>query len=351
MLVTGGAGFAGSHIASRIKAAYPHATVVALDNLKRRGSELSLPRLRAAGVVFQHADIRCQEDLVGIKECDLIIDCAAEPSALAGIDGNPNYVISTNFNGTINCLEIARRTGARCIFLSTSRVYPVETINSMEFSEGETRFELSPTQSIYGASEAGVAESFPLEGARTLYGATKLASELFIHEYAETFKIHSIINRCGVLTGPWQMGKVDQGVIVLWIAKHIFKGELGYIGFGGSGKQVRDLLHIDDLIDLLLIQISRFDEIQGETFNVGGGREVSVSLRELTSLCSEITGNTIPVKKTAEDRPGDVRIYLTDSRKVMDRLPWKPERSVYDIVKEITEWITSNEGELRPILS
>ena len=221
----------------------------------------------------------------------------------------------------------------------------------MGFSEEETRFELSPRQVINGASEAGVAESFPLEGARTLYGATKLASELFIQEYAETFKTHSIINRCGVLTGPWQMGKVDQGVIVLWIAKHIFKGELGYIGFGGSGKQVRDLLHIDDLIDLLLIQISRFDEIKGETFNVGGGREVSVSLRELTSLCTEITGNTIPVRKTAEDRPGDVRIYLTDSRKVMDRLPWKPARSVYDIVREITEWITSNEGELRPILS
>jgi CDP-paratose 2-epimerase len=351
VLVTGGAGFAGSHIASRIKATYPEATVVALDNLKRRGSELALPRLRAAGVVFQHADIRCQEDLVAIKECDLIIDCAAEPSALAGLDGNPNYVITTNFNGTINCLEVARRTGARCIFLSTSRVYPVENINSMQYTEDESRFELSHHQTLQGASAAGVAESFPLDGARTLYGATKLASELFIQEYAEAFNVHSIINRCGVLTGPWQMGKVDQGVIVLWIAKHIFKGELGYIGFGGSGKQVRDLLHIDDLVDLLLIQISRFNELCGETFNVGGGREVSVSLRELTALCSEITGNTIPVRRTTEDRPGDVRLYLTDSRKVMQRLDWKPRRSVHDIVQQISDWIVSNEGELRPILS
>jgi CDP-paratose 2-epimerase len=339
VLVTGGAGFAGSHIASRIKATYPEATVVALDNLKRRGSELALPRLRAAGVVFQHADIRCQEDLVAIKECDLIIDCAAEPSALAGLDGNPNYVITTNFNGTINCLEVARRTGARCIFLSTSRVYPVENINSMQYTEDESRFELSHHQTLQGASAAGVAESFPLDGARTLYGATKLASELFIQEYAEAFNVHSIINRCGVLTGPWQMGKVDQGVIVLWIAKHIFKGELGYI------------LHIDDLVDLLLIQISRFNELCGETFNVGGGREVSVSLRELTALCSEITGNTIPVRRTTEDRPGDVRLYLTDSRKVMQRLDWKPRRSVHDIVQQISDWIVSNEGELRPILS
>jgi CDP-paratose 2-epimerase len=221
----------------------------------------------------------------------------------------------------------------------------------MQYTEDESRFELSHHQTLQGASAAGVAESFPLDGARTLYGATKLASELFIQEYAEAFNVHSIINRCGVLTGPWQMGKVDQGVIVLWIAKHIFKGELGYIGFGGSGKQVRDLLHIDDLVDLLLIQISRFNELCGETFNVGGGREVSVSLRELTALCSEITGNTIPVRRTTEDRPGDVRLYLTDSRKVMQRLDWKPRRSVHDIVQQISDWIVSNEGELRPILS
>ena len=351
ILVTGGAGFAGSHIASKLKLHYPLATITALDNLKRRGSELALPRLRAAGVEFMHGDIRCMEDLYGIKECDLIVDCAAEPSALAGLDGNPTYVISTNFNGTINCLELARRTGARCVFLSTSRVYPVAAINALNTEETETRFELSAQQTLPGASEHGISERFPLDGARTLYGSTKLASELFVEEYAAAFGIKSIINRCGVLTGPWQMGKVDQGVIVLWIAKHIFNGTLSYIGFGGSGKQVRDLLHIDDLVDLLVIQLGQFENLAGKTFNVGGGREVSVSLRELTALCQEITGNRIVVKESSEERPGDVRVYLTDSRTVMQHLNWKPTRSTHTIVSEITEWIRSNQDSLRPILA
>ena len=147
------------------------------------------------------------------------------------------------------------------------------------------------------------------------------------------------------------MGKIDQGVIVLWIAKHLFQGSLSYIGFGGTGKQVRDLLHIDDLVDLLLIQLGRFDAASGKIFNVGGGRDVSVSLKELTKLCQEITGNTIPVRQSNEDRPGDVRVYLTDSRLVMEQFNWKPKRSASTIVQEITQWILANESALKPILA
>jgi CDP-paratose 2-epimerase len=350
ILVTGGSGFAGSHIAIRLKLQFPSAKVVALDNLKRRGSELALPRLRAAGVEFAHADIRCPEDLVSFKECDLLVECAAEPSALAGLDGNPQYVISTNLTGTVNCLELSRRTGAKLVFLSTSRVYPVESINALDFSETESRFELTDNQRLRGSSPRGIAENFPLEGPRTLYGSTKLASELFIQEYAESFGLEAVINRCGVLTGPWQMGKIDQGVVVLWIARHFFKGQLGYIGFGGTGKQVRDLLHIEDLCDLLSLQLENFEVVKGRTFNVGGGRSVSVSLRELTELCQRATKNTIPVKQVSEDRPGDVRVYLTDTTLIEKTLDWRPQRSSEQIVDDVCRWLSENRAALEPVL-
>jgi len=319
--------------------------------LKRRGSELGLTRLKQHGVEFQHADIRCPEDLVGVKECDLLVECAAEPSALAGLDGNPQYVISTNFNGTINCLELARRTGARFIFLSTSRVYPIAAINSLNYTESETRFELASKQTLRGASEKGIAEDFPLEGARTLYGSTKLASEHFIHEYIDAFGLEAVINRCGVLTGPWQMGKVDQGVIVLWAARHFFKGSLSYIGFGGSGKQVRDILHIQDLCELLMIQLNNFDQVNGKTYNVGGGREISVSLRELTEICQKATGNTVPMTRVPENRPGDVAVYLTDCSVVQRELNWRPTRSVETIIREIVAWLGEEAEALRSILA
>jgi len=298
-----------------------------------------------------HGDIRCPEDLSSITSCDLIVECAAEPSVLAGRDGDPGYVLNTNLMGTIQCLEVARKTGAAMIFLSTSRIYPVKPLCDIKLDETETRFSPSAKQSLSGVSDRGISESFPLEGARTLYGATKLCSEHLIQEYIDTYGLKAVINRCGVLSGPWQMGKVDQGVVVLWAAKHIYGGELSYIGFGGTGKQVRDVLHIQDLIDLLLIQVKQLGDLSGEIFNVGGGVEVSVSLRELTALCQEVTGENIQVLQSSESRQGDIPLYITDNTKVTERLGWKPKRSMKECLSEITEWIRDNKELLRPILS
>jgi hypothetical protein len=182
--------------------------------LRRRGSEATLPRLRAQGVEFAHCDIRNPEDLrldgyTEDRPIDLLLECSAEPSVLAGYGEVPDYVINTNLVGTINCLELARRHHADVIFLSTSRVYPIKTLNQIATVEGETRFELAPAQQLPGVSARGIAEDFPLEGARSLYGATKLCSELLMQEYGAMYGLRCIINRCGVLTGPWQMGKVD----------------------------------------------------------------------------------------------------------------------------------------------
>jgi CDP-paratose 2-epimerase len=350
ILVTGGAGFAGSNLAVDLKLHNPTARVTAFDNLKRRGSELVLPRLREHGVEFFHGDVRIKEDLLAVGPVDLVVDCAAEPSVLAGRHGGPEYVVSTNLIGTVNCLEVCRTHGAAVVFLSTSRVYPIGPLNDIAYAETETRFELTSPQEMQGVSQEGVSERFPIEGVRSLYGATKLASELLLHEYRALYGIRGFVNRCGVLTGPWQMGKVDQGVVVLWAARHIFGGELAYLGYGGSGKQVRDILHIRDLSELLRLQIANLDTIDGETFNVGGGRQVSVSLRELTELCQRIAGTTIPVRGVPEGREGDVRIYLTDASRVRALLNWAPRYSVEDILQEIVEWIRGHHDQLEAVL-
>ena len=350
ILITGGAGFVGSHLAVRMKKAYPEKRIIAFDNLKRRGSELNLLQLRESEVEFVHGDIRHPSDL-DFSNVEWILECSAEPSALAGIDGSTDYLVHTNLLGTYHCLELARKNNAGMIFLSTSRVYPVKKIQDLQYDSGTTRFELKEDQDLSGVSCHGINEEFPLVGPRTLYGTTKLASELMIAEYAENFSLPMIINRCGVLTGPWQMGKVDQGVVVLWMARHFFGGSLSYIGYEGSGFQVRDMLHIEDLADLIELQLKEPRHFNGKTFNVGGGKGISSSLLELTSWCEKITGNSISIQRKLEPRQGDVPWFITDSRRILNHCVWRPKRNLETILKEIHQWMDFNQDQLRPILS
>ena len=351
ILITGGAGFVGSCLALGLRRHREGVRVIALDNLKRRGSELNLSRLREAGVEFVHGDIRNPEDLDAAGKVDLILECSAEPSVLSGYGGSPAYVLNTNLTGSINCFELARRHGAGVIFLSTSRVYPVAAINGLSYTEQETRFALDAAQPMPGASALGIAEDFPLDGPRSLYGATKLCSELVLQEYQDMYGVKAVINRCGVITGPWQMGKVDQGVVVLWVARHVYGGRLGYIGFGGLGKQVRDMFHVEDLLQLILYEIDHLDALSGKVFNAGGGIGVSTSLLELTKLCQEVTGNTIAIANVVEDRPADIRLYVTDNTRVTQATGWSPRHGVKAIVTDIHAWICEHREMLRPILT
>jgi len=352
ILITGGAGFVGSSLGILIKKQYPNYEVIAMDNLMRRGSELNLVRLKKARIRFVHGDIRNTEDFQQIdKKIDLIIEASAEPSVLAGINNSPQYVINTNLMGAINCLNFAQKQNAIFIFLSTSRVYPIEQVDKIKFVEDDTRFAISSTQHLSGISKNGISEKFPLDGYRSFYGASKLAAELMIHEFNQFYGIKTVINRCGVLTGPWQMGKVDQGVIVLWVARHFWKNKLAYFGYGGEGKQVRDILHVEDLWKLIDFQVHNIDKVNGEILNVGGGNEISVSLKELTDVCRTVTGNEIPIQKVSETRQADIRIYITDNSKVTDLTGWTPNIAPDDIVREIHSWIKSNQESLIDILN
>lgn len=351
ILITGGAGFVGSSLALKFKATFPDYVIYALDNLKRRGSELNLPRLKEAGVAFVHGDIRNKADFSTLdQDFTHVIEASAEPSVLAGLNGSPDYLIDTNLVGTVNCLAFARTCGAAFIFLSTSRVYPIRKLEACAFEESPTRFNFSAQQSIPGVSDRGISELFPLDGYRSLYGATKLASELLIHEFNEFYGLKTIINRCGVLTGPWQMGKVDQGVIVLWMARHFWKQKLAYLGYGGEGKQVRDVLHVDDLFQILNLQMHNLDLYNNQVFNIGGGQQTSLSLQELTVLCEEITGNVIQIEKVVENRQADLRMYITDNTKITSLSQWKPVIGCREILEDVFAWLRGNEKALKEIL-
>lgn len=350
ILITGGAGFVGSNLAVKFKQHFENINVIAFDNLKRRGSELNIRRLKENGVAFVHGDIRCTEDLNLCGKFDLLIDCSAEPSVHAGMNKSPKMVININLSGTLNCMEVTRINSAAFLFLSTSRVYPIEKLNSLSWEEGRTRFEWTNDNSLVGFSENGVSESFPIEGVRSIYGATKLAAELLLQEYAFAYQMPVLINRCGIIAGPWQMGKVEQGVVTLWVASHFFKKNLSYIGFGGTGKQVRDMIHILDLFDLIVKQIETPGMWDGRVYNIGGGRQVSASLYELTQLCADVTGNEISIRTNPTTSAVDLRIYITDARKAIYDFSWKPERSVSQIVEDTASWIVSNESRLKSIL-
>ena len=350
VLVTGGAGFVGANLAVALATRHPDWEVVALDNLYRRGSELNLPRLEEAGVRFVQGDVRRLEDLLALDEHHALVECSAEPSALAGVDGETGYAVHTNLVGAYNCLELARRDSAQVVFLSTSRVYPFARLDALAYEEGATRYELAAEQAVPGASSAGIAEEFPLDGPRTLYGATKLAAELLVTEYAEGFGVPAVVNRCGVIAGPWQMGKVDQGVFAHWLLAHRFGHDLRYIGYGGTGKQVRDLLHVDDLVDLIEDQLGRPEHWAGATVNVGGGRDVSLSLLEATELCRELTGAAVAIEASADDRPGDVRVYISDCRRLFELTDWRPRRDARAILADTLEWIAAHEHALRRTL-
>ena len=350
VLITGGAGFVGANLAVGLAGRHPDWELTALDNLHRRGSELNLPRLERAGVEFVRADVRERAALLELGHADALVECSAEPSALIGADGDTSYPVETNLLGAYNCLELARRDGAQFVFLSTSRVYPYEALGRVAVREAETRLELAPGQELPGVSPAGISEDFPLAGPRTLYGATKLAAELLVAEYASAFGLAAVVDRCGVIAGPWQMGRVDQGVFALWALHHHYDVPLSYIGYGGEGRQVRDLLHVEDLVDLIELQLRDPAGWAGETVNVGGGPDCSLSLLETTALCRELSGNEVPIGSVAETRHGDVPIYVSDCARLHARTDWRPRRDARTTMADIFAWIERNAETVGPAL-
>ena len=350
IMIAGGCGFIGSSLANFFLNKYPNSKIYILDNLMRLGSELNLKRLRNDRLIFLKGDLSYKTSFDDLPICDVFIDAAADPSVLSGIDSSVLNLISNNFITTINAIEWCVKTKCKFLFLSTSRVYPIKILDEISYTESPTRFEWMKKQNIEGLSEEGINESFTMDGYRSLYGSSKYSSELFIHEYGKYKNLNFIINRCSMVAGPWQMGKIDQGVITYWLSSHIFKKELKYIGYSGNGKQVRDILHINDLCNLIDLQIFNWSKVDSQVFNIGGGEKNSLSLLELTNMVNQITNIYLPILKDKNKRDGDIRIFITDYKKIKNILGWEPTLNTETIINDTFRWIIDNKHILESIL-
>jgi CDP-paratose 2-epimerase len=340
VLITGVAGFVGSTIAHGLREYISGLEIVGLDSFIRPGSETNRAALARAGVRVIHADVRQASDFETLPAVDWVIDAAANPSVLAGVDGRTSsrQVVEHNLGGTLNVLEYCRRHRAGLILLSTSRVYSIAALSSLPLIAEQNRFVLDASSPLaLGVSAAGIDETFSTDPPLSLYGATKRASEQLALEYASAFDFPIWIDRCGVLAGAGQFARPDQGIFSYWIHSWAARRPLKYIGFGGL--QVRDVLHPRDLVPLLSNQLRTTDHGPrasgvSRVFNVSGGVESAASLRQISDWCAARFGSHA-VADTGESRPFDLAWTILDSAACRRRWDWKPATSRDAIFEEI----------------
>ena len=338
ILITGICGFAGSSIAKAMLLGHSNLQIVGLDNFSRKGSELNVSELTKLGIDLIRGDIRSQSDIDGLPKVDWVIDCAANPSVLAGIDGQSSsrQLMEHNLLGSINLLEYCKNQKAGLILLSTSRVYSASELAALPVkSSTNGRFELLGCD-VSGASSLGISEEFPTTAPLSLYGASKLASETLILEYGECFDFPIWVNRCGVLAGAGQFGKADQGIFSYWIHSFRENKPLKYIGFQGTGHQVRDALHPNDLVPLLTRQMLEPDWEAPKIINLGGGVQNSMSLKELSSWCGYRFGQN-EVVASQEERSMDAPWIVMDSTTAQNAWNWRVKTKIEQILEEIAD--------------
>lgn len=342
ILITGICGFAGSSIAKALLQSHSNLQIVGIDNFSRKGSEFNISELTVLGINLIRGDIRSQSDIDALPKTDFVIDCAANPSVLAGLDGNSSsrQLMEHNLLGTINLLEYCKRHKAGLILLSTSRVYSASELSALPVKPSDDRFDLRDCD-VIGASSLGISEGFPITAPLSLYGASKLASETLILEYGECFDFPVWINRCGVLAGAGQFGKADQGIFSYWIHSFKEKRLLKYIGFDGTGHQVRDALHPKDLIPLITRQIYEPNYDAPKIINVGGGIENSMSLKQLSDWCKRRFGPN-EVVSSLEQRPMDAPWIVIDSSVAQNAWNWEPKIGIELILEEIASFADDN---------
>jgi len=344
VLITGACGFVGSTLAVELANALPQLELVGIDNLSRPGSERNRQTIKDHGVHLYHGDIRCRSDFDPLPTVDWVIDAAANPSVLAGITGptSSRQLIEHNLTGTINLLEFCKAVRSGLIMLSTSRVYSLSHLAAIEVEVKNHAFVPAiNSRSLRGVTANGISEDFPTEAPLSLYGASKLASEILAAEYGVAFGLPVFVNRCGVLAGAGQFGKTDQGILSFWIHSYCQRRPLKYIGFGGTGHQVRDGLHPRDLVSLLVKQMNCSITQSPWIGNVGGGLKNSFSLSQLNQWCEHRFGPQ-PVDWELNDRPYDAPWIVLDTTRAQNVWQWSAATPLEAIFDEIATYAEKN---------
>ena len=328
ILITGGCGFVGSNLAIYFKKNLFSSKIDSLDNLSRNGALLNFQRLRKNKIKNFKIDISNNTAVQSLPRYDLVIDCCAE-AAVEASKREIDRVFNTNLLGTFNILKKCTKDKSNLIFLSSSRVYSIKQL-----------YKLKKNKSL-------INEKFDTLEPKSIYGFCKHSSEQLIKEFSFLYKMKYIINRFGVISGPWQFGKQDQGFVSLWVWKHINKKRLSYIGFDGKGSQIRDVIHISDVCKLIALQIKKINNIYNLTINVGGGKENAISLKNLTKYCQKITSNKIKISSKKITSNYDIPYYITNNSKVRKLYKWGPEKSFLHIIQDVYKWMVSNKKILK----
>jgi CDP-paratose 2-epimerase len=334
ILITGGCGFVGSNLSIFLKK--KKYKITSLDNLSRKGSRYNLELLKKKKIKNLKIDIQNYKKISKLPKYDLIIDCCAE-AAVEVSKNQIDRVINTNLIGTINILKKVKKDKSKIIFLSSSRINPINEINKI-LNKKNLNKKISLNKSFN--------ENSSIIGPKTIYGVTKLASEMFIEEFSYAFNVKYIINRCAVISGPLQFGKQDQGFVSLWVWKHLMKKKLNYIGYNGLGNQVRDVLHIHDLCELIDLQIKKINYINNTLFTVGGSKRNCISLNELTTICEKISGNTLNISKIKKTSIYDIPYFVTNNSKVSKTYNWKPKRNIFKTVLDTYNWLKEDKSKI-----
>ena len=346
ILITGICGFVGSTLAKEFRKQFPKWEIVGIDNFSRAGSWLNKPVIEGElDIQLFHGDIRSQTDVDALPKCDWVIDAAAIPSVLAGVDGQTSsrQLIEHNLYGTVNLLEYCKRYGAGFVLLSTSRVYSIPGLANLEMEvvtdeNGVGRFAPKADQDFpEGLSTHGVSESYSTLPPVSLYGSTKVASEQLALEYGETYGFPVWINRCGVMAGAGQFGHPAQGIFAFWIHSFREGRPLKYIGFGGKGHQVRDCLHPADLVPLLEKQFAEpLDTSRPRILNTAGGYGNSMSLAQLTEWCRKrFPESPTTVQVDPSERKFDIPWMVLDGQTAQQAWTWEATSTILDVCHSI----------------
>jgi CDP-paratose 2-epimerase len=333
VLITGGAGFIGSNAAHHFIGRGDQVTI--FDNLSRRGSQHNLAWLRAEHGVDSFALIQADlRDFTALAQAargqDVILHYAGQVAVTTSVQ-NPRGDFEDNALGTFNALEAARLCGSNPIFLysSTNKVYG--GMENVELVETATRYH-------YRDYPHGISESFPLDF-HSPYGCSKGTGDQYVRDYARIYDLRTVVFRQSAIYGPRQFGIEDQG----WLAWFIIAAVTGTsMTIYGDGKQVRDVLYVDDLIHAYELAIEKIDRVAGQVFNIGGGADNTLSIwTETGPLLEKLMGRAIPIR-WGDWRPGDQRICVMDTHKAQTLLGWSPQVPVEEGVKRLYQWVVEN---------